>query len=168
MSSPRTAILASGFAFWNNSALFASREAAQLSTDQVHRVNLPTVGRSLEMCSADVVLSQIQWFTCVRPTNRHTEKQVKLFEFGLASSSSSLGHKVLIEFSFLSCFHRLPFVHPDQIQQFLVSILFTCGSQHKIFVQCGREPRCQQTILCKGVPLLLCRTYFPRNFSGSS
>ena len=80
--------------------MFASPEASQLSTDQVHIIKLPDVGSilsselaldqsanfvfailltilcgkfdvneslgcSLEMCSADVVVSQLQWFPFV-------------------------------------------------------------------------------------------------------
>ena len=87
-------------------AVFASSEAAQFSTDQVHVVKLPNVrsilcsvhaldqlanfaftillsifrwktnfhaslGRALEMCFADAVVSQLQWITFVRSTNRH-------------------------------------------------------------------------------------------------
>ena len=75
-----------------------------------------SLGCSLEMCSADVAVSQLQWLPFVRQTHQHqapshlqevalqrtTEKRVELFDSYLASSICILLHATSIEFSCVS------------------------------------------------------------------
>ena len=105
-----------------------------------------SLGCALEMRSADVGVSQLQWFPFARPTHRNhngdnpplqlqevalqrtTQKQIRLFEFlpcffVLDSLAHSLDRIFLRAKS-----HTLVCVHPDQIQQFLACILTCIGA----------------------------------------
>ena len=99
-----------------------------------------SLGCSLEMCSADVVMSQLQRFTFAPPfttdimieTSTFTASSGGIAENNREASEGSLNlalphHPVFSGTQSRSNFlvsgdHRLVFVHPDQVQQFLVCI----------------------------------------------
>ena len=86
-------------------ATFSSPHVCRSSAGR--RIQNESPGRALDMCSADVVVSQLQWFTFAPNRNQLPEaalqrtsvKQVPLVEHGLASSSCLLARKVSIELS---------------------------------------------------------------------
>ena len=69
------------------------------------------------MIETNAFTTSFKW----RKLPRTIQLQVRLFEHGLASSSGIPWHTVSIAFV-VSGVHKLAFLHPDQLQQFLASI----------------------------------------------